>query len=36
VGVGADRFSTNNQRDFPTAITEVHITYPADLPGPAT
>ena len=36
VGLGADRFITNNQRDFPTAITEVHITYPADLPGPAT
>jgi hypothetical protein len=36
VGVGADRFITNDQRDFPTATTEVHITYPADLPGPAT
>jgi predicted nucleic acid-binding protein len=35
VGVGADRFITNNQRDFPAAITEVRITYPTDLPGPA-
>jgi predicted nucleic acid-binding protein len=36
VGLGADRFITNNQRDFPTTITEVRIAYPADLPGPAT
>jgi predicted nucleic acid-binding protein len=35
VGLGADRFITNNQRDFPTTITEVRITYPADLPDPA-
>jgi predicted nucleic acid-binding protein len=35
VGLGADRFITNNQRDFPTAITEIHVTYPADLPDPA-
>jgi len=33
VGLGADRFITNNQRDFPTTITETRITYPADLPG---
>lgn len=32
VSLGADRFITNNQRDFPTAITETRITYPADLP----
>jgi predicted nucleic acid-binding protein len=31
VGVGADRFITNNHRDFPATITEVHVTYPADL-----
>jgi predicted nucleic acid-binding protein len=31
VGVGADRFITNNQRDFPQTITEVQITYPSDL-----
>lgn len=30
--LGADRFITNNQRDFPRSITEVEITYPADLP----
>ena len=36
VGLGADRFITNNQRDFLTAITEVRITYPADLPDAAT
>jgi predicted nucleic acid-binding protein len=36
VGLGADRFITNNQRDFPATITETHITYPADLPDPAT
>jgi predicted nucleic acid-binding protein len=35
VALGADRFITNNQRDFPTDIAEVHITYPADLPDPA-
>ena len=35
VGVGADRFITN-QRDFPREITEVDITYPADLAGPGT
>jgi len=23
---------TNNQRDFPAAVTEIRITYPADLP----
>ena len=34
VGVGADRFIANNQRDFPAGITEIHITYPADLPDP--
>lgn len=35
VSLGADRFITNNQHDFPTTITEVRITYPADLPDPA-
>jgi len=33
VGAGANRFITNNQRDFPTTITEIEVTYPADLPG---
>jgi predicted nucleic acid-binding protein len=32
VGLGADRFITNNRRDFPQAITEIQVTYPADLP----
>ena len=36
VGVGADRFITNNKRDFPPTITEIQVTYPADLAGPAT
>jgi len=31
VGMGADRFITNNQRDFPATITEINVTYPADL-----
>jgi len=31
VAVGADRFITNNQRDFRPTITEVAVTYPADL-----
>lgn len=32
VNLGADRFITNNQRDFPRSIAEVEVTYPADLP----
>ena len=36
VGIGADRFITNNQCDFPATITEVGITYPAGLPDSAT
>lgn len=32
ISSGADRFITNNQRDFPKTITEIDITYPADLP----
>jgi predicted nucleic acid-binding protein len=32
VAVGADRFLTSNQRDFPPTITEVRVTNPADLP----
>lgn len=34
VGVGADRFVTNNQRHFPRSITEIAVTYPSDLPDP--
>ncbi|MGI8826055.1 MAG: type II toxin-antitoxin system VapC family toxin [Chloroflexota bacterium] len=33
VGIGADRFITNNARDFPKTISQVAITYPGDLPG---
>ena len=36
VAAGADRFITNNKRYFPRAITEVDITYPADLVDPGT
>ena len=32
VVVGADRFITNNQKDFPKTISEVDVVYPADLP----
>lgn len=35
IGLGADRFVTNNRRDFPATMPEIEITYPADLPGPA-
>jgi predicted nucleic acid-binding protein len=31
VRAGADRFITNNQRDFPRTIAEIDVTYPADL-----
>ena len=32
--MGADRFITSNKRDFGTSITEIDVTYPADLPDP--
>lgn len=32
VAAGADRFLTNNSKDFPRSITEIDITYPGDLP----
>ena len=34
VNAGADRFITNNARDFKRDIDEIDITYPDDLPGP--
>lgn len=34
VASGADRFLTNNAKDFPRSISEIDITYPADLPDP--
>jgi predicted nucleic acid-binding protein len=30
----ADRFITNNRKDFPRSIEEIKITYPDDLPDP--
>ena len=30
-GVGADRFLTNNHRDFAQTITEIDVTYPDQL-----
>ena len=32
VGIGARRFITNNHRGFAPTITELQVTYPADLP----
>lgn len=32
VSLGAERFITNNQRDFRRDIAEVDVVYPADLP----
>lgn len=31
VASGADRFLTNNRRDFPTTINEIAVVYPEDL-----
>ena len=31
VNAGADRFITNNKKDFPKSIAEIDITYPEDL-----
>ena len=31
VNAGADRFLTNNSKDFPKSIVEIDITYPTDL-----
>jgi len=33
VAAGADRFVTNNRKDFPQSITEIDIVYPDELPG---
>jgi predicted nucleic acid-binding protein len=32
VNAGADRFITNNTKDFSRAVGEIDITYPEDLP----
>ena len=34
VGAGAERFITNNTKDFPKSITEIEVVYPSDLPPP--
>ena len=31
IEAGADRFLTNNRKDFPKTITEIEIVYPEDL-----
>ncbi|MGH9210968.1 MAG: type II toxin-antitoxin system VapC family toxin [Acidimicrobiales bacterium] len=36
VNAGADRFITNNAKDFKRDIKEIDITYPDDLPAAAT
>lgn len=36
LGAGADRFITNNAKDFPRSIVEIEIVYPADLPARVT
>ncbi|MBO0803273.1 MAG: PIN domain-containing protein [Nocardiopsaceae bacterium] len=35
VNMGADRFITNNRRDFPASVKEIDVTYPGDLTDPA-
>ena len=35
VGMGAERFITNNRRDFGPDIKEIDVTYPDALPDPA-
>ncbi len=35
VGAGADRFITNNSKDFPKTIVEIDVTYPLELPDVA-
>ncbi len=32
--MGAERFITNNKRDFSTGITEIDIIHPDELPDP--
>lgn len=34
VNAGAERFITNNSKDFPTSIAEINITYPSNLAEP--
>ena len=34
VVAGADRFLTNNRRDFPATLAEIDVIYPDTLPDP--
>jgi predicted nucleic acid-binding protein len=36
VSMGAQRFITNDSKDFDASITEIDVTYPADLPDPVS
>jgi len=36
ISMRADRFITNNSRDFGPFIKEIDVTFPAGLPGPQT
>jgi predicted nucleic acid-binding protein len=36
VAAGADRFLTNNRKDFPPTITEIDVLYPDELPAVAS
>jgi predicted nucleic acid-binding protein len=36
VSIGAERFITNNRRDFGPDIKEIDVTYPDALPDPAS
>jgi predicted nucleic acid-binding protein len=36
ISMSAHRFITNNSKDFDRSITEIDVTYPADLPDPAS
>lgn len=33
VAAGADRFVTNNSRDYTKSIVEIDVVYPSELPG---
>jgi len=34
ISMGAQRFITNNSKDFGKSIREIEVTFPADLPDP--
>jgi predicted nucleic acid-binding protein len=36
ISMGAQRFITNNSKHFDASITEIDVTYPADLPDPVS